>query len=241
MYYYNSKGELICFNLGESKYQGKSSRIFQLKDDYYLKQYFSYSTSNVRMNQELFNILKRLDHPHINKVLELYYDSAKIKSKEYLTSHIQNLDVDAYKYLYIEDRFANIIKESTEYLLYNLQKLEELTYIFTELGIWMKDFKRENTVFYKDKIILIDLDCCKLVKNNSYDDIQRNNTDCLQELFIDLFEKCKSYSYRYEDEVFELFTKEGNSLTSSVSKKLCKYKTPLDYIKKSDVENFILL
>ena len=125
MYYYNLKGELICFNLGEPKYKGKSSRIFQLKDECYLKQYFSYSTSNVRMNQELFNILKRLDHPHINKVLELYYDSAKIKSKEYLTSHIHNLDVDAYKYLYIEDRFVNIIKESTEYLLYNLQKLEE--------------------------------------------------------------------------------------------------------------------
>ena len=142
MYYYNSKGELICFNLDEPKYQGKSSKIFQLKDAYYLKQYFLYSTSNVRMDRELFNILKQLDHPHINKVLELYYDSAKIKSKEYLIKHIQSLDVDAYKYLYIEDRFANIIKESTEYLLYNLQKL----------GIWIKDFKRKILFFTKIKL-----------------------------------------------------------------------------------------
>lgn len=177
------------------------------------------------MDLELFRILKKLDHPHTNKVLELYYDSAKIGSKEYLISHIQDLDVDAYQYLYIEDSFVDIMKESTEYLLYNLQVLEELTHTFTELGIWMKDFKRENTVFYKDKIILIDLD--------SHYDIQRNNMYCLQELFIDLFEKCKSYSYRYEDDVSELFAKEEDTLTSSVSKKLCKYRTPLDYIKNN--------
>lgn len=50
IYYYNSKGELICFNLDEPKYQEKSSKIFQLKDEDYFKQYFSYSTGNVRMN-----------------------------------------------------------------------------------------------------------------------------------------------------------------------------------------------
>lgn len=233
MYYYNSQGELINFNLGEQKFQGKSSRIFLLEDECYLKQYFPYSTSNVRMDLELFRILKKLDHPHTNKVLELYYDSAKIGSKEHLISHIQDLDVDAYQYLYIEDSFVDIMKESTEYLLYNLQVLEELTHTFTELGIWMKDFKRENTVFYKDRIILIDLDCCKLAKNNNYYDIQRNNMYCLQELFIELFEKCKSYSYRYEDDVSELFAKEEDTLTSSVSKKLCKYRTPLEYIKNN--------
>ena len=56
---------------------------------------------------------------------------------------------------------------------------------------------------------------------------------CLQALFIDLFEKCKGYSYRYEDDVSELFAKEEDTLTSSVSKKLCKYRTPLDYIKNN--------
>ena len=233
MFYYNSNGELISFTLGELKYQGKSSKIFRVKDEYYLKQYFSYSTSTVRMDLELFHILKKLNHPHTNKILELYYDRTKAKSKEYLMSHIQDLEVDAYKYLYIEDNYVDIMKESTEYLLYNLQELERLTNIFTELGIWMRDFKRENTVYCQDKIMLIDLDCCKLARNNSHYDIQRNNKECLQELFIDLFEKCKSYSYRYEDEVFDLFANEGTTLTSSVSKKLCKCKTPLDYIKKN--------
>ncbi len=233
MYYYNSKGELIDFNLGEEKHHGKSSRIFQLENEYYLKQYFSYSTCSVRMDLKLFHILKELDHPHINKILELYYDRAKIRSKKYLLSHIQNLVVDAYQYLYIEDRFANIMKESTEYLIYNLRELENLTYILTELKVWMKDFKRENTVFCKDKIILIDLDCCKLAENESYYDIERNNVNCLQNLFIDLFEKCRSYSDRYEEQVFDLFFQEGQSLTCSISKKLCKYKTPLDYIKNN--------
>lgn len=233
MDYYNSKGELINYNLTVPKHQGKSSRIFQLEDSYYLKQYFSYSTSPVRMDLELFNILKKLNHPNTNKVLELYYEKNKIKSVEYLISHIQDIEVDAYRYLYIEDSYRNIIKEPTEYLLYNLQELEKLAHIFTELGIWMKDLKRENTVYSKDRIILIDLDCCKLSKKSSHYDIHRNNMCCLQNLFIDLFEKCKSYSYRYEDEVDELFfLDEDNFLTSSVSKKLSKCKTPLDYIKK---------
>ena len=110
MYYYNSKGELISFTLGELKYQGKSSKIFRVKDECYLKQYFSYSTSTVRMDLELFHILKKLNHPHTNKTLELYYDRTKAKSKEYLMSHIQDLAVDAYKYLYIEDNYVDIMK-----------------------------------------------------------------------------------------------------------------------------------
>lgn len=186
------------------------------------------------MDLELFNILKKLNHPNINKVLELYYDVSKIKNKDYLISHIQDLKVDAYKYLYIDDSFIDIISESTEYLLYNLKKLEEITLIFTELGIWMKDFKRENTIFFKDKIILIDLDCCKVVKINDSSYIHSNNICCLQHLFIDLFEKCRSYSYRFEDKVSELFSlDENSSITSSVSRKLGKYKTPFDYIKNS--------
>ena len=58
MFYYNSNGELISFTLGELKYPGKSSKIFRVKDEYYLKQYFSYSTSTVRMDLELFHIKK---------------------------------------------------------------------------------------------------------------------------------------------------------------------------------------
>jgi hypothetical protein len=232
MLYYNSNGKLINYNLNEPKFYGKSSKIFQLEDNCCLKQYFPYSTRNVRIDLETFNILKKLNHPNVNKVLEIYYEENKIKKIEYLKSHIQDLEVDAYKYLYIEDSFIDIIKEPTEYLLYNLEELEKLTKIFTELKIWMRDFKRENTVFFKDKIILIDLDCCKLVKSNSVFDLYSNNIDCLQNLFIDLFEKCKSYSYRYENEIFDLFSLDGDrTITSSVSKKLCKYKTPLDYIK----------
>ena len=233
MYYYNSKGELLNYDLNHPKHQGKSSNIFWLKEKEYLKQYFFYSTTNVRMDFDLFTILKKLSHPHTNKILELYYDKNKIKNVESFIKHIKDVEVDAYKYLYIEDHFVNIIKESTEYLLYNLQELEHLIHIFTELNIWIKDFKRENTVYFKDKIILIDLDCCKIEKNRNSDDIYKNNILCLQELFIDLLEKCKSYSYRYEEEVIELFAlTEKNSLTSSVSKKLWKYKTPLDYIKQ---------
>ena len=233
MEFYNFKGEQISYDLKNPKYQGKSSQIFELGNGYCLKRYFPYSTESVRMDLELFRLLKMLNHPNINKVLELYYDFSKIKNPEYLRKHVQNLEVDAYKYLFIEDSFNDIIKESTEYLLYNLQELEKLTHIFTELGVWMRDFKRENTVFFEDRIILIDLDCCKVIKDCTCDDILKNNVQCLEELFIDLFEKSKSYSYRYEDEVFELFASEENSsLTSSVSKKLCRCKIPLDYIKQ---------
>ncbi len=233
MEYYNSKGERIIYNLNKPKYQGKSSQIFELESGYCLKQYFPYSTESVRMNQELFCLLKKLNHPNINRVIELYYDFSKIKSLEYLRSHIQSLEPDAYKYLYIEDSFIDIMRKSTEYLLYNLQELESLINTFTELGVWIRDFKRENAVYFEDRIILIDLDCCKIIKDCSHDEIQKNNTRCLEELFIDLFEKCRSYSYKYEDEVFDLFTSEENiSITSSVSKKLCRCKTPFDYIKQ---------
>jgi hypothetical protein len=216
MLYYNSSGNLIDFNLEEPSFNGKSAQIF-LIDDICFKQYYKYSTSRVRMNIEMFNIIKQLDSPNIYKLLDYFYENERI---------------DAYEYLYIKDTFVDIIKWPTEYLLYNLERLENIINIFTELKIWIKDFKRENVVYSNDDIILIDLDCCKVTNYNNMDDIYANNKNCLINLFIDLFEKCRGYSYIYENKVDNLFSiGNNNSVTSSVTKKLSKYKSPIEFIK----------
>lgn len=55
--------------------------------------------------------------------------------------------------------------------------------------------KKENTVLTDDRTVLIDLDCCKMARNNTHCDI-------------------------------------NESLSSCVSKRLVKFKTPKDYIKR---------
>lgn len=223
MYYYDSSGKLINCNLDMNDYDycGKSGMVFRLEDDCCLKQYFSYSTENVKMSSDIFTILKELNHPNVYKLIELYYN-VDIKDS-----------VEAYKYRYVESSPIDIINESTEYLLYNLEELEKLVDTFSDLKIWLKDIKKENAVLTDDRIVLIDLDCCKLARNNTHCDINENNKLCLQELFLDLIVKTRNYSDRYEHELNELFLFDINdSLSSCVSKKLVKFKTLKDYIKR---------
>ena len=223
MYYYDSSGKLINYNLDMNDYDycGKSGMVFRLEDDCCLKTYFSYSTENVKMDSDIFTILKKMNHPNVYKLIELYYD---VNSKD---------SVEAYKYRYVESSPIDIINESTEYLLYNLEELEKLVDTFSDLKIWLKDIKKENAVLTDDRIVLIDLDCCKLARNNTHCDINENNKLCLQELFLDLIVKTRNYSDRYEHELNELFLFDINdSLSSCVSKKLVKFKTLKDYIKR---------
>lgn len=87
------------------------------------------------------------------------------------------------------------------------------------MKIWLKDIKKENAVLTDDRIVLIDLDCCNLDRNNTHCDINENNKLCLQELFLDLIVMTRNYSDRYEHELNELFLFGINdSLSSCVSK-----------------------
>ena len=72
MHYYDSSGNLINYNLDMNDYDycGKSGMVFRLEDDCCLKTYFSYSTENVKMDFDIFTILKKMNHPNVYKLKE---------------------------------------------------------------------------------------------------------------------------------------------------------------------------
>lgn len=121
----------------------------------------------------------------------------------------------------------------SDYFLYNLQCLDELMHVFTEYKVWVRDLKRLNTLFYDDRIVLIDLDCCKVIEQD-YELIRVWNRNQLLNLFVDLFFSCKSYSPHYGKEIKDLFTLNEDSLciSNDISKKLVNYKRPIDFIRR---------
>lgn len=234
MKYYNNYGELVNFELDSSINHGQCSNIYKLDEKYAFKKYFTYTSYKARMNYETYELLKRLNHSHTNKVDELCYDYSEIDNVNQLVENLNNYMIDGYKYVYIEEDKVDIFEMSSEYLIYNLSSLENFSASLTEQSVCAFDLKRDNTVFSNDKIILIDLDCLYKEELASIDMIKKYNDNALIDLFKDLFKTCPSYLYQYNNEITDLFNmdKKEKTITASVSKKLAKYKRPIDYIRR---------
>lgn len=233
MKYYNTKGEIIDIVFGVSKNRGISSAIYQLKDELYLKQYFQYTSHRSRMDYTIFKILNEIHSPFTNRVLELYYEVENVSDKKKWIDNLNHFSPDAYKFIYLPEKPTDILLESIDYFLYNLQNLEDLMDVFAEYKVMVRDLKRENTIFFGDKIVLIDLDSCR-VSESEYKEIRIWNRNQFLNLFVDLCMHCKSYSSHYGKEINQLFTFNEDSLciTNDVSKQLVKYKRVIDYIKR---------
>ncbi len=229
--YMNHKGEMENLDVGNLKIKANNSNIYELDRGVYFKKYLSKTWEDVRMNYDVFKKLKEINSPFTNRILEIYYSSV-IKKEDFLKSPNNCVSL-AYKYEFLEEEPRDLLKESTEYLLYNVKELEELIlHQFVECNISAYDLKRENSVFSDGRIVLIDLDCCCLEALNKESNLDLNFSR-LYYLLFDLLEKSPSFTINYLGRIDQLLWFENNdkSIYNILSRRLCKYKTPLDYIR----------
>lgn len=232
MKYYNKNNELIELNLELAKFHGGCSNIYQITQDIYFKKYFEYTQESARINLEIFQNLKKLNHPHTNEIIDLLYDFDETTNLNTFNKPLPK-KVAGYLYIFLKEENIDILQAPTEYILYNITELEKLCYILTELKIKIRDLKRENTIFHEDKIILIDLDSLKLSKQ-SYTDLVAYNQKILYSYLISLFLESKSYSWKYKTKISSLFESgdQYDNIASTLQKKLKNYKNVMEYIQK---------
>lgn len=233
MEYYNTEGELVSIEVGISKHHGTCGNIYQLKKDIYLKKYYEYTSLSARLDYRMFQFLREIHHPFTNTILDLYYEKQKVKEKGKLLENIEHFRTDAYLFKYLKREKIDILKMPIDYLIYNLEELEKLMKLFAENRVKADDLKRDNAVFSGNKIVLIDLDNCKIKENEDTRILIEWNKRKLSWLFLDLFRRSESFSYKNYAKVSPLFEVEDDiDLKESVSRKLKKYKRPLDYLKE---------
>lgn len=227
MVYYNTKGQLVDFSLESPILHGTSANIYPIRDTLYFKKYYPSTPEALRMNYEMFPFFKKLNHPFICQVMDLYYAKECNKEEHLFLDHL----TAGYTFQFIEEMASNLLEESVDFLIYNLENLERLMGLFTENQVKAQDLKKDNTVFSEHRIILIDLDSCRRVQEEKAV-LQRWNQLKLKQLFLELFRRSASYSFLYDKKVQDLFfVEEGKLLIDEVKRRLIKYKNPLNYLK----------
>lgn len=233
MEYYNTKGEFVSVEVGISKHHGTCGHLYELEQDIYLKKYYDYISLKGRLDYKTFQFLRELHHPFTNTVLDLYYENWKVSDRNKLIDNPNSFQTDAYLFEFLKEKKIDILKMPIDYLLYNLEELEKLMVLFAENKVKADDLKRDNAVFTGNKIVLIDLDNCKIKENEDTNFLIEWNKRKLSFLFLDLFRRSESVSYKNYEKVPQLFeVEDGKNLTEMVVRKLKKYKRPLDYLKE---------
>ena len=156
MSYYNRNHKKLKVNALEYLNSGECAKILCNKD-IVLKEYYSETILNSRLNGKMFDILKNISNPHFIELFDIYscFDFIELLENKI---GILPFIVDAYTAKYYSDNSVNVLLEHKDYILDNFRELELLFKIFSENMICTDDIKRDNTVIGKDGIVIIDPD-----------------------------------------------------------------------------------
>lgn len=248
MEYYDSKGNLVEFNGSKTPLEGANGEIFKLNDKIAYKRYFSYGENKIK--QAIFDFIKSLNNPHMVKLLERYYLAEDILNYDIFLYNVNNVGVDyslynedfnkidLYTYEWVKSEYFDILEQSVDYLLDNLNELIRLADYFSMNYISLSDMKADNAICNKNSIILIDPDMYYFVnpedsKSHLVIENRRLILTTIRSLCKRLTEYKNDMISRNIDELFESSIASPQYGISLLSKKLSGCKIPLDYVAKT--------
>lgn len=234
MRFYDSQGNIESINFKRAFNHGGCSNVY-LSNGIVTKKYYDY-TNHCRIDNEVFEYLKGVDNPHFINLIDYYYEVSKIYypdgDERDIKEVIKQYLIDVYRYYYIKSDDVDILTAPTEYILYNFEEIEKLFKRFAKDKLMVYDMKKQNTVLTKDNIVIIDPDlfCFKDDKKMC----KSFNRVMLSYLFIHLFLDNPRYEMeQYRSKIDDLFTfkNETGNLIGPLSKRLSRYKRPIDYLR----------
>ncbi|MBR1416246.1 MAG: hypothetical protein IJ572_00310 [Bacilli bacterium] len=190
------------------------------KNNIVYKKYFVDTPISMKVDKELFDILKEINHKNFLSLLKI---------------RIINDYVVGYTYKYVKSDDIKITEKDTSYTLDNLRDLEKLVDIFNQSKILMCDTHAFNMITQKDNIVIIDPDSYQIDNKRSYEDFVLGNKIRLLSYIKNLYVNCcKKYDEDYYLAILKIFNidlRNNLSLSNELSKRLT-YKKPIDAIKK---------
>lgn len=234
--YYDCYGKKIEIDKENWRYlnRGNWGSLVQ-KENTVLKEYFSTTPVNYRINLELFHILKTIKNKHFIQLYAIYSEMNLLELFLYKLK-IKNFKIDAYTAKYYPDDSINVLYEHIDYLLDNLSELEKLFSIFTEERIVTKDVRRENMILGKTGIVIIDPDIFyKSTASKEWISLQ-NKKELLSAIQNVCNESLQSHP-RFKELYSKIYTaltdvkvEETTDITYKIYQKLKSVKRPIDYL-----------
>ena len=172
----------------------------------------------------LFNYLKEIESENLVAIDELLYEDNK-----------NRFQADAYIMEYYKAIYQKILLIPSDYLIENIENLLILSKELSKRYIILDDLKKDNTIFTKEKIVLIDNEHYILNRNISQREIFHTNNSNISCLFNQLLlkELRKYYNSQtsaiYTDKLFPVTTR-STTIVNTLTKRLNRYKRPIDYI-----------
>ena len=225
MKYYGKKGTVLELAERNLKFldNGGTSNIYRIDDETLLKRYYPYASSEVRINEELFECLRKLNSKHIVTIHELLKDELGI-------------DIIGYLMQYIKAEYIDYLDSDKDLFLTHIEEIERVVDELTKLKIRVMDLKHTNVITQEKGLIIIDPDKYRVVE---YEPFYANKDQVLYLAYSLLnFGKSKLDS---ELDRLKLLTirkqvifDENTNITSELSKVLSKSRKPIDILRRAE-------
>lgn len=225
MKYYGKKGTVLELAERNLKFldNGGTSNIYRIDDETLLKRYYTYASSEVRINEELFECLRTLNSKHIVTIHELLKDELGI-------------DIIGYLMQYIKAEYIDYLDSDKDLFLTHIEEIERVVDELTKLKIRVMDLKHTNVITQEKGLTIIDPDKYRVVE---YEPFYANKDQVLYLAYSLLnFGKSKLDS---ELDRLKLLTirkqvifDENTNITSELSKVLSKSRKPIDILRRAE-------
>ena len=218
LYYYDEAGNIKYYNLLDYE---RYSPVYKVSADECLK---IFGNDHYVSNLDVLKKIRELDLPNFYKIIEFLFDKYK-NFAAYTMKHYESTD-------------KSIITMPTEYTLDNFNSLVRSFNILTENDIAVDDLHSFNAIIGINIMTLIDADLYYFKYTNGDEEAKRKlsiyNLNFLLYLFADIYGDAIKDVLGYDNNTARiitarLFSKEET--IDNVSKKLTKYKYPIDYIR----------
>lgn len=237
MKFINEKGKKINLNNYTFLNNGKCANTYH-NNTLVFKEYNKDTISEFKISKDVFDILKDIDNPNFIKLYDTYMLTTLFERILYSLNAIC-FSIDAYTAKLYQKENINPLYINKEYLLYNLSEIEKLLNLISSLGIKVDDIHTGNTVYTKDRIIIIDPDFFKL-SHTSESRIKSWNKRNVLVLFQSMIEDSKELKCKDRKALLDWFddnfsvskVTEDINITYNIAKQLKYVKKPIDIIRK---------
>ena len=224
MKYISDKGKIYDVKEDSLTYldHGLTANIYFMEDKRLLKRYYAYTSKLVKLDEDIFTLLKELNNPNIVKIHEMLFDEPSLYKTGYIMDYIKPDNVD---YL------TNI----SSIFLEHIHEIEKVVDRLSKERVRVMDLKNSNVIITNNGMIIIDPDKYRIV---DYDPTYANKDQILY-LAYSILNFSKSPSKDSLDRLSLLKMKqaieidESMSITSQLSKKLTPSRKPIDIFKRA--------
>lgn len=213
---YNEKNETVIYNVNVPFARGSFGIVYKLDNDKCLKYFYS---DTLAKSLDVMRDIRELRLDNYYRIYDFLFDS--------------NGDFCGYEMKYYQDHDIDIMTMPIEYSIENLRKIAYSLKRLAEKKISAVDLNKNNAILDHNNIIVIDTDLYRRCYCSS-DELMQMNNDALCRLFINLYYYTmkEKHSVTLDDMrlLRELFDSSEN--VDKISKKLSRYKYPIDYMYK---------